>query len=128
MTLDFYGFFPFFFPNKLKVAGFLVGSQQYMENMLWIWEPSLAPVSSGVYTHAIASIKQRDLEIYDFVHSSMLKSCYEQVYSHYVKPINRPELLKKTGKGIVLALTSRNNMADQRRNIIERLENMKNRQ
>ena len=33
----------------------------------------------------------------------MLKSCYEQVYSHHVKPINGPKLWKKTGKGIVVA-------------------------
>ena len=26
-----------------------------------------------------------------------------QIYSHYVKPINDPELWKKTGKGIMLA-------------------------
>ena len=53
--------------------------------------------------HAIARIKRCGLDIYDFVHSSLSKSCYEQVYSHHVKPINGHELWKKTGKGIVVA-------------------------
>lgn len=52
-------------------------------------------------SHAIASILSRGLNIYDYVHESLLKSTYEKLYSHILKPINGPKMWKKTGKNPV---------------------------
>ena len=56
-------------------------------------------------SHAIASIQSRSLNIYDYVAENLLKSMYERLYSHTLKPINGPKMWKKTGQNPVEAPT-----------------------
>lgn len=46
--------------------------------------------------HAIACIDNRGLNVFAYVSDYLSKVCYEKVYSHTIRPINGPELWKRT--------------------------------
>ena len=46
--------------------------------------------------HAISAINSRGLDIYDYVHHSLTKNTYLKIYSYFIRPINGPNLWRKT--------------------------------